>query len=396
MTLNQIKAKRASLVATMRGLLNKAHSAGRDLNAEEIGSYDRYEAEVDRLTSQIAGTENHLTLSRGLSTETARPALWNGGRLPAGHHNHLHEFLNFVRTGKPDPLNALQIGTDSEGGFIVPTSFEAEIVRILTNGNPLRAASNVQVVFHDRNIPFEADTGSFGWIAEEAEYTQDDPVFARVTLGAHKLGGIVKVSEELFQDSVTDVQKYLADLAARRFINSEDAAFGNGDGSAKPLGLFQTTSIGGVSVTGFTGEVSAAAVITGDDIIDTFHSMKTQYRRNATWVMSDTMVKMVRKLKDSDEQYLWQPGLIEGQPDRLLGRPVIVSDGAPEPAPDAKSIVLADLTHFMIVDRPGIWVQRLNELYAANGQIGFKFHKRVDAKFLNPEAITYFTHGAAS
>jgi len=112
--------------------------------------------------------------------------------------------------------------------------------------------------------------------------------------------------------------------------------------------------------------------------------------------MGDGMVKLIRKLKSSDNQYLWQPGLADGQPDRLLGRPLLVSDGGPTAAASAKTVVFGDLKRYQIVDRLGMTMQRLNELYAANGQIGFKFSARHDAELLDAKAIVTFTHGAAA
>jgi HK97 family phage major capsid protein len=127
-----------------------------------------------------------------------------------------------------------------------------------------------------------------------------------------------------------------------------------------------------------------------------FHSLPRSYRGNASWVVSDALVKLVRKLKDSEGQYIWQPGLTAGQPDRILNRPVLISEGATVPAATAKSIVFGDLQFYTIADRLGMTMQRLNELYAASGQIGFKWTKRNDAKVITNTAFASFTHGAAS
>ena len=142
--------------------------------------------------------------------------------------------------------------------------------------------------------------------------------------------------------------------------------------------------------------VSATAAITGDDLIDVFHSLGRAYRQNASWVMGDDAVKIVRKLVDNDGQYIWQPGLVAGAPDTIFGRPVIVTEYATAAAPDAKSIIFGDMQYYTIADRAGISAQKLNELYAANGQVGYKFTARNDAKVVLNDAFTSFTHGSAS
>lgn len=400
-----LKERRGAIVKEMRSLLDLASDEKRDLNADEQSKYDAMEKDVDRIGNQINEMErldrldDELSQQRdsnyspGLNTEENKT-----GRSGKEYRNSF--FDGYARRGKNGMdarhYNALEAGTDSEGGYIVPEEFETQVVRLLDLGNPIRAAANVIRTGSDRNVPIETDDGSFAFIAEEGSYTEDDPAFGRVILGAHKAGGIIKVSEELLQDSFFDLSAYMMDLAARRFNNLEDDSYGNGNGSGKPTGLFQTSTVGGVSVTGTTGGTSASPAITGDDLLDTFHGLKRSYRGNATWVTSDAMAKMIRKLKDNDDQYLWQPGLTEGQPDRILGRPVIITEGAPAIAVSTKSIIFADLSQYYIVERMGMTMQRLNELYAGNGQIGFRFMKRIDGKMVDPKAITFFQHGAAA
>lgn len=415
MKITDLKQRRGALVKEMRNLLDKAGEENRDLSADEQKKYNDLEKDVDRLGSQITQLENLDTLEnslRGDRDNDYRPGVNDKeikepkGKSFRSREDYQDAFINgYARRGKngmsPTHYNALEEGTVAEGGYLVPEEFEMEIVKLLDLGNPIRAAVNASGgiirTASDRNIPVETDDGAFTWIDEEGAYQEDDPAFARVVLGANKEGGIVKVSEELLQDSMFDLQSYLRDLAVRRYNNLEDLAFGNGDGSSKPTGLFATATVGGVSLTGITGSASVSPVITDDDIVNTFHALKRVYRPRATWLTSDTMVKMIRKLKDAtNERYLWQPGLADGQPDRLLGRPIIVTEGYPTLAVSVKSIMFGDFSQYRIVDRLGMAMQRLNELYAENGQIGFKFMKRVDGKLIDPKAFTFFKHGAAA
>jgi HK97 family phage major capsid protein len=248
----------------------------------------------------------------------------------------------------------------------------------------------------DRNIPIETDTGTFGYVAEAAAFAESDPTVGRVILSAFKSGGIIKVSEELLQDSAFAVEPYLQRLAGRRYNVLEQTAHAAGTGSGQPKGIFVTTDVGGVAPLNVGGGASSSPVITGDDMIELFHKLARSYRDRAAFITGDTMVKMLRKLKGEDNQYLWQPGLVAGQPDRILGRPVLVSDGAPAPAVSTVSIVFADLSYYMIVDRLGLSMQVLKELYAANGQVGFRFSKRGDGRMTFAPAMATFTHGAVS
>jgi HK97 family phage major capsid protein len=403
MNIDELKQRRGAIVKDMRSLLDAATQDKRDLTADEQEKYEKMEADVDNLGNQIDRAEKLITFEDELKNQrdsNYAADIEEKGK-PRASSKYKDAFFNgYARLGnngmQPQHFNALQIGTDSEGGYIVPEEFETQLVRLLDLGNPIRSAANVIRTSSDRNIPVETDDGNFGWIAEEGAYGTDDPAFGRVVLSSYKEGGMVKVSEELLQDSFFDMQSYMLDLASRRYNNLEDAAFGNGNGTGKPTGLFATSTVAGVTVTGTTGAVSATPAITGNDLIDTFHGLKRSYRQQSTWVTSDTLAKMIRKLKDSDGQYIWQPGLTDDQPDRILGRPVIITEGAPTIAVSTKSLILADLSQYRIVERVGMTMKRLNELYAANGQIGFQFMKRIDAKFVDPKAITFFAHGAAS
>lgn len=409
MTIKEKKEKRAGLITQMRALLNKAAADNnRDLNADEQTSYDNMEKEVDKLGREVTREENlakHENHLRGQRDSNYRAGVAEGGekrsRFAEGYRGALFNNANsYARLGRngltSEVVAVLSEGSDTEGGYYVPEEFELALVENLVNMDPIRAGATVLTPSHDRNIPVEADTGSFGYIGESGTYGTSDPSVGRVVLGAWKCGGIIKASEELVQDSGFDLEAYLLRLASRRYNAIEQTSFADGNGVGKPLGLFQTTAVAGVSVAGFQGATSATPAITGDDIIETFHKLPRAYRRAATWIAGDTTTKLVRKLKGEDNQYLWQPGLVGGQPDTVLGRPWEVSDGAPAPAASGKSIVFCDLSFYHIADRLGTQMQQLRELYAASGQVGFKFTRRHDGKLTQANALAYFQHGAAA
>ena len=163
---------------------------------------------------------------------------------------------------------------------------------------------------------------------------------------------------------------------------AEEEAFFTGNGTGKPLGILAAT---GGAETGVTA--AAADKITMDEVIDLFYSLRAPYRRNAVFIMNDSTVKAIRKLKDGQGQYLWQPSVTAGTPDTILNRPVHTSCFMPAIATGNKTILFGDLNYYWVADREGRSFKRLNELYAPTGQVGFLASQRVDGKLILPEAV---------
>ena len=179
-----------------------------------------------------------------------------------------------------------------------------------------------------------------------------------------------------------NLENYIAKEFARRIGAKEEEAFFIGDGTGKPTGIFNAT--GGASL-GIT--TASSTVITLDEVTDLFYSLKSPYRKKATFVTNDATIKAIRKLKDGNGQYLWQPSIQAGQPDTIMNRPLKTSTYVPTIEAAAKTIAFGDFGYYWVADRQGRSFQRLNELYAANGQVGFKATQRVDGKLILTEAI---------
>lgn len=172
---------------------------------------------------------------------------------------------------------------------------------------------------------------------------------------------------------------YIAREFARRIGRTEEEAFLIGNGVNKPTGVLTTAQ------TGVT--TAAQALITFDEVIELYHSLREPYRRTATFIMNDSTVKILRKLKDSSGQFLWQPSIKEGTPDTILNRPVKTSSFMPTAAAGKQAIAFGDFSYVWIADRQGRVFRRLNELFAQNGQVGFVASQRVDGKQVLAEAI---------
>ena len=401
MTILELREKRAKAWEEAKAFLDSHRNEKGVLSAEDDAAYTRMEQEITDLGKEIARLERQEALEAELNLPvnkpiTAKPMngkLEDGNKTGRAAEEYRTNFWNMMRSKAPMPavVNALQIGTDSEGGYLVPDEYERTLVEALEEENIFRQLAKViQTSSGDRKIPVVATKGTASWIDEEGAFTESDDSFGQVSIGAYKLGTTIKVSEELLNDSVFDLESYISREFARRIGAREEEAFFTGDGSGNPLGILAAT---GGAETGVTA--ASATAVTADELMDLFYSLKSPYRRNAVWVLNDSTIKAVRKLKDGNGQYLWQPSLTAGTPDTILGRPVKTSAYMPAIAAGAKTVAFGDFSYYWIADRQGRSFKRLNELYAATGQVGFLASQRVDGKMILPEAVKVLVQKAS-
>ena len=399
MTILELREKRAKAWEAAKAFLDSHRNDKGVLSAEDDAAYTRMEQEITDLGKEISRMERREALDAQLNLPLNQPLTGKplNGRETAktgrATDEYRQNFWNMMRSKTPMPtvMNALQIGTDSEGGYLVPDEYERTLVEALEEENVFRQLAKViRTSSGDRKIPVVATKGTASWIDEEGAYLESDDSFGQVSIGAYKVGTMIKVSEELLNDSVFDLEAYISREFARRIGAKEEEAFFTGDGSGKPLGVLAATGGAETVVT-----AASATAITADELIDLFYSLKAPYRRNAVWVLNDSTIKAIRKLKDNHGQYLWQPSLTAGAPDLLLGKPVRTSAYMPAIAADAKTIAFGDFSYYWIADRQGRSFKRLNELYAATGQVGFLASQRVDGKLVLPEAIKVLAQKSA-
>jgi HK97 family phage major capsid protein len=389
--IQELREKRAKAWDAAKAFLDAKRGTDGLLSAEDVATYDKMEADVVNLGKEIDRLERQVALDAELNKPTADPLTGkpaaNGMDTKSGRASDEYKkaFWNIMRAKNPryDVVNALQIGTDSEGGYLAPDEFERTLVAALEDENIFRKLAKViQTSSGDRKIPVVTTHGSASWLDEEELVPESDEAFGQTSIGAFKLGTFIKVSDELLNDSVFDLQSYITSEFARRIGHKEEDAFFVGDAAGKPTGIFHTTGGAQVGVT-----TAGSTALTVDEVIDLFYSLKSPYRRNAVFVMNDATVKAIRKLKDGQGQYLWQPAMTAGTPDSILNRPVYTSAYVPTIAAGAKSIAFGDFGYYWIADRQGRSFKRLNELFATTGQVGFMATQRVDGKLILPEAI---------
>lgn len=386
----ELREKRAKAWEAAKAFLDTKRGNDGLLSAEDVATYEKMESDVVNLGKEIDRLERQQAIENELSKPVNTP-LTDKPTAPSpevktgrASDEYKRAFWNAMRNKNSYEIrNALEVGSDTEGGYLVPDEFERTLIQGLEEQNLFRRIARViQTSSGDRKIPIVSSHGSAVWIDEGGPYIESDEEFGQVTLSAFKLGTLMKVTEELLNDSVFNLERYIASEFARRIGAAEEEAFLVGNGSGRPTGIF--AAIGGATV-GVTA--ASATAITMDEVMDLFYSLKAPYRKNAVFITNDATVKIIRKLKDGNGQYLWQPSVTAGTPDTLLNRPVYTSAYAPTIAASAKTIGFGDFSYYWIADRQVRSFKRLNELYAANGYVGFMANQRVDGKLILSEAV---------
>lgn len=386
----ELKEKRAKAWEAAKAFLDSKQGSNGLMSAEDAATYDRMETEVVDLGKEIERLERQAVIDAELAKAssapiTNKPNAQLSGETKTGRatDEYRRAFWDNMRNRKSYEIqNALSIGTDSEGGYLCPEEYEKKLVEALEDEVFFRSlATVIRTSSGDRKIPIVTSKGEAAWIDEGGQFPESDDSFGQTSIGAHKLATMIKVSDELLNDSVFNIEQYISKEFGRRIGTKEEEAFFVGDGTGKPIGIFSKT--GGAE----TGVTAATTGITFDDVMDLYYSLRAPYRNKATWILNDSTVKAIRKLKDGNGNYIWQPSIREGEPDRILNHPYRTSIYVPELAAGNRVMAFGDYSYYWIADRQGRSFKRLNELYATTGQVGFLASERVDGKLILPEAV---------
>ncbi|ADU27362.1 phage major capsid protein [Ethanoligenens harbinense] len=387
----ELMERRAKAWDAAKNFLDTHSDNGGNVSAEDAATYDKMEKEVTDLTHDIERLQRQEQIDKMMSQPTSSPLTTKPGakdepddKPGIASKAYKTAFWDSIRKRNwYDVQNVLEVGTDANGGYLVPDEYEHQLIQALTDENFFRSLAHViQTDSGTHTIPIVASHGTASWMEENGLYPESDDTFDQITLSAYKLGTAIKVSEELMNDSVFDLESYISTEFARRIGAAEEEAFLVGDGQKKPEGVFTKVA----ATEGATTEI-ANTTLTFDSIMDVFHSLRSVYRNRAVWILNDSTVKALRKIKDGNNNYIWQPSVVAGQPDTILNRPYKTSIYAPELAAGNVPLLFGDFSYYWIADRQGRSFKRLSELYAANGQIGFLASERVDGKLILPEAV---------
>lgn len=392
MTVQELITKRAKAWEAAKAFLD-SHRGNNGLLSEEDGqTYDRMEKEIADLSKEIdrlnrqKEIEDRMSLPIGTPL-TSRPEAPDAKEEKTGRAAPAYAgaMLDAMRTGFRKVSDVLQEGVDADGGYLVPEEWDSRLIDRLEEENIFRGLATTITTSGEHKINIAATKPAAAWIEEGQALTFGDAAFEQVVLDAHKLHVAVKVTEELLYDNAFNLEGYLIDAFGKALGNAEEDAFLNGDGAGKPTGIFDQTGGGEVSVTLDTAKIAT------DDIVTLIYSLKRPYRKNASFIVNDQTLAALRKLKDGNQAYIWQPSYQAGEPDRLCGYAVHTSAYAPLLEAGKPAIAFGDFSYYNIGDRGVRSVQELRELFAGNGMVGYVAKERVDGKLVLPEAVKILT-----
>ena len=390
MTITEMREKRNKLVGMMDTFLDTHTTDKGTLSAEDDKTYKDMETEVAQLTDSIHRMERREEIEAELSKPTSKPLTGKPMKADGdkavktgrASDEYKKALLQAMRTNFRQISNVLQEGIDPQGGYLVPDEYDKRLIDILTEENVMRTLGTNITTSGEHKINIAATKPAAAWIEEGGTLTFGDATFDQIILDAHKLHVAIKVTEELLYDNAFNLENYILTQFGKALSNAEEDAFINGTGVGQPLGILAET--GGAQV----GVTSASSTkVTADEIINLVYSLKRPYRKNAVFLANDVCIAELRKLKDNNGQYLWQPSLQAGEPDRVLGYKVYTSPYFPVPTAGGTAVAFGDFSYYNIGDRGTRSFAELKELFAGNGMIGFVAKERVDGKLVLPEAI---------
>lgn len=421
--LQSLVDEKNQLWTQMTDLMEEARAEKRDLTAEEAERFDKLEADIAEKSKALRDAESseerewrfeqmQETAERSASLTAASDVLKE--RISVTETEEYRKaWLHWMRYGREGLDGELrhvlrhgygrETGPDAEGqraqtvtttggGYLIPEGFRTELIRAMSAFGGMRANSRVMTTESGNtlDVPTVDDTSNTGRLLTiNTAVTETAITFGQKQLNAYKYSSdLVLVPVELMEDSAFDMNGFVNSILAERLGRITETHYTTGDGSSKPNGVVSSATLGKRGTTG------QETTIIADDLVDLFHSVDPAYRDGAKFMMNDSTVAAVRKLKtgvSGDQTYLWQPGLRAGLPDTLLGREVIVNQNIATMADDAISVLFGNFMNYTIRDVRGIRFVRLDERYADIDQVGFVVFLRTDSDLLGPSgSIKYY------
>lgn len=344
-----------------------------------------FEAFQTRATQSLDGLPALTTRLADLETRMNRPG-GNGGSDNGEISLERRAFSNFLRLGQDrmegEEARALIVGDDTKGGYLAPAEFQTEVLRGIVDISPIRQAVRVGST-NSGSVILPKFTGrpTASWVGEDEDRPETNMTYGQLEIPMHELACFIDVSLRLLEDSAINVDSEVATELSQEFALKESAAFSNGDGAKKPLGLQSAVGIAEVK----NGHVTN---LNPDALINMLYSLPPAYRNVSTWMMNGTTLAAVMKIKDLGGNYMWQLGIGEGRPSTLLGRPVIEDPTMPDIAANAFPIFLGDFNKaYRVYDRIGMSILRDPYTQATKGLVRFHARRRVGGSPVLTEAL---------
>lgn len=391
------KARRAQLIAEMRAMNETVLSEKRDFNEEEKKLYDEKDKEMRELSAQILAEEREAAIA-GFATELPKPTGDEGRSAP--ETNEMESFRKFLMTGEKRDLTVGTSGSQGNGYALAPQEFSDEIIAAVEKDTqiykmvdkiPVNGAGSL-------GLPYESTDAS------DADWTNEVPgsdisadsawAFGKRELAPKDLAKLVKVSKKMIASSAVPIDQLVRNKLAYKFMSAFEKGILVGTGSGQPLGVFYASNDGVSTGRDVVSDRSAFSKASGmpccaDDLIKMKMKLRPGYRKNAVWVMHTDILKSIMLLKDNDGQYMWRPGLRDGEPDTILGMPVIESEFAPNIV--GTNLYVAVLGDFKDYYKFAYWknvdIQVLVEQFALKNCIGYLGHTLADGMPVLGEAF---------
>lgn len=382
MTIKDLIEKRAKVWETAKNFVETHEDKNGVLSDEDTATYNKMEKEIEDLTAAIdrqqRAERREAELAKPVNSPiTGKPFMGDTKEVKKGRASDAYKdaMLSAMRSNFRNVSNVLQEGVDADGGYLVPEEYDRRLIDVLDGENIMRSLATKITTVGQHKINIAATKPAAAWIEEGGALSFGDATFDQIYLDAYKLHVAIKVTEELLYDNAFGLENYIITQFGKALANAEEDAFLNGDGKGKPTGIFAKT--GGGQIAG-----TLTAAIKSDDLIDLVYGLKRPYRKKASFIMNDATLASLRKLKDNNGAYIWQPSYKEGEPDRVLGYAVHTSAFAP-----TNAIAFGDYSYYNIGDRGSRSFAELRELFAGNGMVGYVAKERVDGKLILPEAV---------
>lgn len=382
--LKELRDKRGQLVADARAILNKAEAEKRSATAEENGQFDAMMTQVGDLGDEIRRHETLVEAERAAAAQVAQGLDSANNEARGGASDPTVEFRTkafgkLLVEGRgalqPDEWRALQADSDTAGGFIVtPEQFVAGLIKNVDDMVFIRQRATKYRIptAASLGVPTLAtDASDAEWTTELATGSEDSALaFGKRKLNPHPMAKRIKVSETLMRMSA-QAERIVMDRLSYKFGVTQEKGFLTGTGVNQALGVF-TASNDGITTARDISTGNTTTTVTFDGLTNAKYSLKGQYWNRSDWIFHRDVLSQIAKLKDGDGQYIWRESVRDGEPDRLLGRPVIMSEFAPNTMTTGQYVgILGDLSNYWIADALDLQIKRLNELYAETDQVGF-------------------------
>lgn len=417
--ITRLRDRRLSVWNEAKGIADRAAEDNRNFSPEEQGQWDGLNAELDqldqRIKSAIETEQRAKDQDDAFNRLAGKPAEQRGGGgAPDQQGQELRAFLKgesgkryydvFPDGAAPADFRTLSKLTTGAGGNVVPTSFYnrlmahlIEVSAILQSGATVLNTTSGEVL----QVPKTTSHGTALLTAEAGTISASDPAFGQASLGAYKYGVLIQVSRELIDDSGVDLEGYLAMQAGRALGNALGADLITGNGSSKPTGILNNTTLGVTGPTGANGGLGATSGTANsgaDNLIDLFYSVISPYRASSAcgWLVRDATMAVIRKLKDTTGAYIFQPSLVAGTPDTLMGKPIRTDPFVPAMATGAKSVIFGDLSQYFVRLAGGVRFERSDDFAFSTDLVTFRALIRGDGILVDQTgAVKHFIGNAA-